>query len=204
MEASGIILAGGRSSRMGGDKTLMSYQQETLIERTVKEMKKVADEIIISSNHTAKYGIPGTVEVADIYPGMGPLGGIHAGLLASSKPHAFVVACDMPLFKAELAFYLLERCMAYDVVVPTTRGRWEPLCAVYSRKCIKPIEEHLQAGIRTAYEFYDQVRVLKVSEAQLDKIGQPEEMFYNLNTPEDYKTLCEGKAGKTQQKVILL
>lgn len=137
MEASGIILAGGLSSRMGQDKTMMAYNKETLIGHMVKEMRKVAKQIIISSNHTAKYKIPDTLEVPDIYPGMGPMAGMHAGLQAARNTHAFIVAADMPLFKAELAQYLLERSVGYDIVVPIIKGRWEPLCAVYSRNCIK-------------------------------------------------------------------
>jgi len=193
MEASGIILAGGLSSRMGADKNLMAYSNETLIEHMVKEMRQVVDEIIIASNHTAKYGIPGTTEVQDIYPGMGPLGGIHAGLLATKKPWAFVVATDMPLFRAELANFILERCAEYDVVVPYINGRWEPLCAAYSRECIKPIGECLKADIRQIHRFYSQVKVLKVGEKELRAVGKIDELFYNMNTPEDYRYLCESK-----------
>jgi len=189
MEASGIILAGGLSSRMGSDKSLMAYKNETFIEHMVRKMRQVVDEIIIASNHTAKYGIPGTVEVQDIYPDMGPLGGIHAGLLASQKPWAIVVATDMPLFKANLALFLLERSAGYDVVVPYINGRWEPLCAVYSRECLKPIVECLKADIRQIHRFYSQVKVLKVGEEELSRVGKIDELFYNMNTPEDYRNL---------------
>ncbi|HZK56175.1 MAG TPA: molybdenum cofactor guanylyltransferase [Desulfosporosinus sp.] len=193
MEASGIILAGGLSSRMGSDKTLMVYSNETFIEHMVSEMRQVVDEIIIASNHTTKYEIPGTVEVQDIYPGMGPLGGIHAGLLATQKSWAFVVATDMPLFKADLAVFLLERSAGYDVVVPYINGRWEPLCAVYSRECLKAIGECLKADIRQIHRFYSQVRVLKVGEEELSRVGKIDELFYNMNTPEDYRNLYERK-----------
>lgn len=96
MKVSGIVLAGGRSSRMGQDKTLMSINAETLIERTVRELGNVVDEIIIASNQESKYNIPGTVEIPDVFPGMGPLGGIHAGLIAAKYQFSFVVAADMP------------------------------------------------------------------------------------------------------------
>lgn len=195
MEASGIILAGGLSSRMGQDKTMMTYNKETLIGHVVKEMRKVAKQIIISSNNTAKYKIPDTLEVPDIYPGMGPMAGMHAGLLAAQNTHAFIVAADMPLFKAELAQYLLERSAGYDIVVPIKKGRWEPLCAVYSRNCIKPIEDCLKADIRQIFRFYPQVKVLNVEEDELARIGKSEDLFYNLNTPEDYKNFCEQKRG---------
>lgn len=191
MQASGIILAGGLSSRMGQDKTMMSYDKETMIGHMIKEMRKVAEQIIIASNHTAKYRIPDTLEVPDIYPGMGPMAGMHAGLLAAQNSHAFIVAADMPLFKAELAQYLLDRSTGYDIVVPMIKNRWEPLCAVYSRNCIKPIADCLQADIRKISRFYPQVKVLKISEDELSSIGLTEDLFYNLNTPEDYKTFCK-------------
>ncbi|MFY9139768.1 MAG: molybdenum cofactor guanylyltransferase [Thermacetogeniaceae bacterium] len=194
MKASGIILAGGRSSRMGKDKSLMMYEQQTLIERTVNELKKVVDEIIIASNSTSKYGIPGVIEVPDIYPGMGPLAGIHAGLKRVKHQYAFVIGCDMPLFKAELAKFLLELCPGYDVVVPQIDGSGEPLCAVYSKSCIEPIENCLKDGLRSVTLFHHLVRVLPVGREQIEKIGSPKELFCNLNTPEDYKLLLERRS----------
>ncbi|MGB9791026.1 MAG: molybdenum cofactor guanylyltransferase [Thermacetogeniaceae bacterium] len=189
MEASGIILAGGSSSRMGRDKSLIVYEQQTLIERTVNELQRVVDDLVIASNHTSRYNIPGTVEVPDVYPGMGPLAGIHAGLKRVKHHYAFVISCDLPLFKAELAAYLLELSPGYDVVVPQLDGYFEPLCAVYSKNCIDPIETCLKAGEKKIITFYPQVRVLPVGREEIERIGNPEELFYNLNTPEDYRLL---------------
>lgn len=190
MNASGIILAGGRSSRMGRDKTLLSVEAETLIERTVKELRKVTDEIIIASNQSSKYKLPGTLEVPDLFSGRGPLGGIHAGLTAASHPHAFVVAGDMPLFTADLAEYFLARAdEGYDVIAPEIGGSWEPLCAVYAKACLQAIEQYLAAGNRQVYQFYKNIRVLKISERELASIGKPGRLFYNMNTPEDYEAL---------------
>lgn len=189
MKVSGIVLAGGRSTRMGQDKTLLSINEEPLIERTVKELRKAVDEIIIASNQESKYNIPDTVEIPDVFPGSGPLGGIHAGLLAAKYPRAFVVAADMPFFSAELASYLLSKSSDYDVVAPEIDHYWEPLCAVYSKCCLQAIEQYLVADIRKVYAFYPSVRVLKVPEKELTGIGKTGQVFYNLNTPEDYKAL---------------
>jgi molybdopterin-guanine dinucleotide biosynthesis protein A len=189
VKVSGIVLAGGRSSRMGQDKTLMSINAETLIERTVKELGKAVDEIIIASNQESKYNLPGTVDVPDVFPGMGPLGGIHAGLLAARYQFSFIVAADMPCFTANLAAYLLSKSKGYDVVAPEINGCWEPLCAVYSRDCLIPIEKCLVADIRKVIRFYPNVRVLKVREEELASIGTAEDIFRNLNTPEDYNNL---------------
>lgn len=189
MQVSGIVLAGGRSSRMGQDKTLMSVKSETLIERTVKELRKAVDEIIIASNQTGKYNLIDTRETPDIYPGMGPLGGIHAGLSAAAHQYSLVVAADMPLFSADLANYLLERCEGYDVIAPELNGRWEPLCAVYSKVCLPAIERCLSADLKKVHLFYPQVRVLKISEAELARIGIDSSIFCNMNTPQDYRNL---------------
>lgn len=191
MAVSGIILAGGRSSRMGRDKTLLLYDNETLIERTVRKLRNFVDEIIVASNNTAKYNLPGIVEVPDSYPGMGPLGGMHAGLMAAQHRHSFLVSCDMPFFTEELARYLLERREGYDVVVPEIRNQLEPLCAVYSRNCINPIERCLQANVSQVYRFYSDVRVRKIVESDLCLVGDLEKMFCNLNTPEDVYSLSE-------------
>ncbi len=196
MKASGIILAGGSSSRMGRDKSLMVYNQQTLIERTVNELRKVVDEIVIASNNTSKYSIPGVIEVPDLYPGMGPLAGIHAGLKQIKHRYAFVISCDMPLFRARLAEYLLERCAGYDVVVTQINGYLEPLCAVYSKECLEPIESCLKAGVRKIILFFPQVRVLTIGHREIENIGNPEELFYNLNTPEDYRLLLERRQSR--------
>lgn len=203
MKASGIVLAGGHSSRMGKDKTLLSYNSETLIERTVKELSKAVDQIIIASNETSKYNIPGTIEIPDVYTNMGPLGGIHAGLLAAEYPQAFVVACDMPFFSAELARYLLSLSQDYDVVAPIVNKSWEPLCAVYSQNCLKPIEQFLQADIRKVYCFYPEVRVLKVGEEELASVLSVDSVFCNLNTPTDYQQLLNNrKEGNSQHSKV--
>lgn len=196
MGISGIILAGGQSVRMGQDKTLMSIDNETLIERTVKELQQVTDEIIIASNDTCKYNLPGLREVPDIYPAMGPLGGIHAGLSAAQNYFAFVVSCDMPLFSAKLASYLLQRRQEYDVVVPEIHGYWEPLCAVYARGCLPTIEKCLRAGVKQVFQLfqhYPELKILKINETELSTLGKAEELFFNLNTPEDYRALVQGK-----------
>lgn len=197
MQVSGIILAGGLSSRLGRDKTLLSFNNETLIERTIRVLRDVVDEIIIASNHTSKYNLPGMVEVPDTFPGMGPLGGMHAGLMTAKHEHAFVISSDMPFFSGELVRFLLERRGGYDVVVPEIKKRWEPLCAVYSKSCVGHIEKCLYSNVKQVYQFYQHVNVLKVGEGELAQVGRLEEMFYNLNTPEDYGIVMQRTGAET-------
>jgi molybdopterin-guanine dinucleotide biosynthesis protein A len=188
MKASGIILAGGHSSRMGQDKALLHYNQETLIERSVKELQQAVDEVIVIVNDKLKYHLSSVREIPDVYPDMGPLGGMHAGLLQARHEYSFIISCDMPLFSARLAEFLLERSGGYDVVVPKLNDYWEPLCAVYSKNCIASIEKCLRSGVRKVLKFYDDVRVLEIGPDELEKVGRIEDLFYNMNTPEEYRS----------------
>ena len=189
MEVSGIILAGGRSSRMGRDKTLLLFNNETLIERIVKELKGVVDDIIIASGRTVKYNIDGIPEVCDAFAGAGPMGGLHAGLMAAKHHYAFVISCDMPFFEGRMVKFLVDRCNSYAAVVPFINGKFEPLCAVYSKECLEPIEKCLLANERKVLQFYPQVKLLKISESDLGFGEDLEKIFYNLNTPQDLASL---------------
>jgi molybdopterin-guanine dinucleotide biosynthesis protein A len=113
---------------------------------------------------------------------------MHAGLMAARHEYSFIVSCDMPFFNIELARLLLARKVGFDVVVPEIENRLEPLCAVYARSCVKPIEDCLQADIRQVYQFYVKVKTCKIAESDLRTIGEPQKMFCNLNTPEDYNS----------------
>ena len=192
MKTSGIILAGGHSTRMGRDKTLMTVDADTLIGRTVKELGKVVDEVIIASNRPDKYNLPGTIEVPDLFVDIGPLGGIHAGLLAARNQYSFVVAGDMPLFTADLVTCLRERIdESFKVIVPEIEDFLQPLCAVYAKACIEDIEQFLAMGFRSVNSFCQSVRSLIISEKELTEAGleRIKDIFYNVNTPDDYNKL---------------
>lgn len=184
-KVSGIILAGGHSLRMGRDKTLLKIDQETLIERTVRMLKEVSDDVVIASNGKHKYCFSGLVEVPDVFPEMGPLGGIHAGLRTVKHDYAIVISSDMPFFTTALLQLLLSYRKGYDVVVPEVNGKREPLCAIYSRRCIEPIEDCLRSNIRQVIQLYQRVRVCEISGDKLIKLGDVKQLFFNLNTPED-------------------
>jgi molybdopterin-guanine dinucleotide biosynthesis protein A len=100
----------------------------------------------------------------------------------------------MPLFSARLAEYLLERSPGYDVVVPRINNYWEPMCAVYSKACIDPIEKRLLSGARKVMAFYADVRVLEIAQDEIEAIGRLEDLFYNMNTPEDYQSFLRRMA----------
>lgn len=177
---------------MGRDKAMLASGQRTMLERAVAEMFKFTDQVIIASDTGEKYSIAETIEVKDSYVGQGPLAGIHAGLMATERDYAFVIAVDMPLFKADLARFLLRQKEGYDVVVPVVSGYAEPLCAVYSRRCIRAIEELLESGRRKVIYLYHKVKVREVKENEWRQIVD-RSAFTNINTPQDYFHYRQGE-----------
>ncbi|MDX9871135.1 MAG: molybdenum cofactor guanylyltransferase [Clostridia bacterium] len=187
--ASGIILAGGDSSRMGLDKSLLPWKNGTVIGYIVQELRRIAPEIIIVSNHSGKYTFPGSKEISDEFINMGPLGGIHAGLKAASHDYVFVTACDLPFFDKRLALYLLEQLWGFQAAVPQQGALSEPLFAAYDKSCLPVFESCLQQGISKVQEAYSQLRINYVSEEKLKRIADSDTVFFNLNTPRDYALL---------------
>lgn len=184
MDAAGIILAGGKSSRFKGNKAFAEISSQRLIERVVHVLKSVLPKVIIVTNTPEDYQISNAETVLDILPGRGPLGGIHAGLIASPYELNFVTACDMPFINKELVKYLVDQAAADDdAVVPVIGGYPEPLAAVYRRTCIKYIENVILADIYQVKSFYKFINVKYIPEEELLGFGG-EKLFFNINTRE--------------------
>ena len=129
---SAIILAGGKSERMGQDKALMPYLGRTLIEHVLNAVNKIVADVVIVADISDKFGLSPSVRViGDLYPDKGPLGGLITGLRFAGEGSHFVVACDMPFIQPELISYLLSRIGDHDAVIPKSNERLQPLCAVY-------------------------------------------------------------------------
>lgn len=182
----GIILAGGKNSRMGTHKALLKIGGRPIIEIVSAILRPITDEIVIVSNNPGFYETYGDRVVGDISAGRGPLGGIHSGLLHSAYEKALVAACDMPFVSTALANLLVENSPGYDVVVPVYRGYPEPLFALYDKRCISAIQDHLVRGQNKITGFYDDVRVRRLEENEL-RAAEPEldRVFFNVNTPAD-------------------
>lgn len=177
----GVILAGGNSLRMGQDKALVEISGQTLLKRTVDSLTGIAGELIVVANR--RLDLAGITCIPDIWKGRGPLGGIHAGLMASSNPTVFAVACDMPFLSKDLIRYMMGLTGDNDVVVPYVNGEYEPMHACYSRKCLGPIERALVNPRPKIIHFYPEVRVRKVSREEIAPFGDPKTLFFNANTP---------------------
>jgi molybdenum cofactor guanylyltransferase len=179
----GVILAGGKSRRMGTDKALLSVGREAMIERAAAELDKVCAEVLISGCGEETGRRLGLKVVPDLIKGMGPLSGIHAALLAAQSEKCLVVPCDMPFLSAELAEVMIRQSEGYDVAVPQHGDYLQPLFAVYDKSCIQAIEEALRNNRHKVVDFYPRMRVNYVSETILQAAADIDTVFFNVNTP---------------------
>jgi len=185
---SGVILAGGEARRYGGAaKGLERVGGRRIIDRVAQVLAVAADDLLLVANDPdAAAWLPGVPVAADLRPGNGSLGGIHAALTRAARP-ILVVAWDMPFVPAALLRALRALGRGADVAVPestSTRGV-EPLCAYYDPACLGAIDRHLDAGDRRVVGFFDEVRVARLPDDQVRRFGDPALMFLNVNTPDE-------------------
>ena len=182
----GLILAGGASSRMGRNKALIEMDGQPLVARVAAALQPLTTERLIIANDPAPYRFLGLPIIPDIEPGYGPLMGLYSGLKAASGELALLVAVDMPFLSPDFLRYLLTLAPGYDVVIPEAEGRLHPLCAVYRRaSCLPPIQEAIARGQRRLIAFHPQVRVRRVPEEELRQVSPDLRALINVNTPEE-------------------
>ncbi|MCM3726761.1 molybdenum cofactor guanylyltransferase [Neobacillus cucumis] len=188
MKAAAIILAGGKSSRMGTNKALLKINEKTNIERIADRLKLLFDDIILVTNDSEQYEFLGVRMITDQYPGMGPLAGVHAGLMASDYDVNFIVACDMPFVSGELAEALVNNALHYDAVIPVVNGKQHPLFAVFKKQAAAVVEERIKAGQLRMKHLLDHLNVLYLTEKELETYSHIEltKVFFNMNDPEEY------------------
>ena len=188
-DVTAVILAGGMSRRLGRNKALEPFQGEPLVHRVIGKMGRVASNIIVVANdveRVAELDLPDHVSpVIDEYPGKGSLGGIYTGLRASPTEWAVFCACDMPFPSPRLYRALISNRDANDAVVPLVEGRPEPIHAAYSRACLEPIREKLDADRLKISGFFDDVRVCYFTEDRVREIDPDLLSFFNINTRQD-------------------
>lgn len=187
IEAAAIVLAGGKSTRMGTNKALIMVKEQRMLEAAVKNLSKAFPKVLISSNDNS-YEDLGIPVFSDIYKDSGPLGGIHAGLRYSGYYTNFFTACDMPFLDSRLAIYMVESARGFDAVVPRIGDYYQPLFAVYTKNCLDAVEDRLIAGRKKITSFYEQIKIRFLELDELSKFGNPDTMFFNVNTPGDLQT----------------
>ena len=181
-----VILAGGLSRRMGRDKAALPAGEGTLIEHLARRLAPVVDETIIAGG-SAGQNLPGVTAVDDRYPGLGPLAGIHAGLLAARFPLVWVVGCDLPDVDPGLAALLCGLAGDVDAVVPRVDSEPQGVCAVYVRSLAPRIDRLLAAGERRVKMLLAASKVRYVTPEELRAVDPELRSFRNINTPADYR-----------------
>lgn len=187
-DITGIILVGGKSSRMGFDKAFLKINGITLFERVLLACKKVFDKIILIGDSGKRFAAYSLEVYEDIYPGSA-LGGLYTGLFYAKTPYIFVSACDMPYASEIMIQHIVSRTKGFDAVVPQTSEGLEPLFAVYSKKCLEPMERLLQSGNFRIFDFYPEVRTNYLAASELFRPDSLRRALLNLNTPEEVEKI---------------
>jgi molybdopterin-guanine dinucleotide biosynthesis protein A len=200
-DVTGFVLAGGKSTRMGRDKAVLQLDGRTLLEHALGTVKQVCGKALILGSREL-YGQYDTEVVEDIYPGCGPLSGIHAALTHTRAEFNLMIAVDTPFLSADFLRFMLERAVESraTVTTPEIAGYRQPLCSVYSReflpiaeKALKPqrtrrnTKDEGQAKSRDykIVPLFPEGRTLVITEEEMRRFAFTPEMFENLNTPGD-------------------
>ena len=189
MFMTGIILSGGKNTRMGTNKAFLDIDGERLIDRTTRIFKDIFHEVILSTNSPLDYLDHDGVIVTDIMKGKGSLGGIYTGLFFASHEYAFVSACDMPFLNKKFIQYMVEQVQGYDIIVPKLSDGFQPLHAIYSKRCLPLIKKHIDSGSLKITGFYRGLKILEITEDVIKSFDAECKMFINVNTREDLKQI---------------
>ncbi len=188
-DVTAVVLAGGRSKRMGTDKALIRYQGHTLLERQVANMQRLFAHVLVAGGDPARYPQAPVPVVPDVLPSGGSIVGLHAGLTAATTDRIFAVACDIPFPQERLIRFLLEVAPGADWVVPQTAKGLEPLFALYNQKCRPAIEAIVAAGDMRIQLLDDHIETARIPEAELRRYDPALRSFINVNTPDDFNSL---------------
>ena len=181
-----IILAGGLSTRMGMDKASLAAGGCTMIQSLATRFAREIGPVIVVLRPGQELVTEHTTTVYDQHTGVGPLGGLHAGLLASPDETNFVIACDMPFADPGFARCILSSLAGHDAAVPMLARGPEPLHSAYRKSCIPAVEASISAGSMRMRDALDHLDVLYIPENELKKCGHDMRSFVNVNTPEEY------------------
>jgi molybdopterin-guanine dinucleotide biosynthesis protein A len=200
-----IVLAGGKSLRLGRSKYLETINGKSLIERVIEQLKSVSLQILIVTSRE-QLDLPAACEaevMVDLYPGKGPLVGIYTGLLAAESSHSLAVACDMPFLNIELLRYMIELAPGFDAVVPRLKeGKVEPLHAIYSKSCLGSMKTLLEHDQLEVSRVLDTVCVRYVERAECQRFDSQLFSFININCQSDLERAIMLAAETSQRDPI--
>ncbi|NLE74424.1 MAG: molybdenum cofactor guanylyltransferase [Actinobacteria bacterium] len=198
----GIVLAGGKSERMGRNKAFLELDGRPLIEIVLERVSAVCSEVMIVTTEPGPFAGLGALLVEDQLSGLGVLGGLHAGLSASTHDLALVVGCDMPFLNSELLLAFVEWAHGADVATLRQGEQVEPLHAAYRKTCIPAIEAAARKNRRRVISFFPDVRVRYVTYEEVRPFDPDLLSFRNVNTPEEWETTRTIWRGQHPRRVL--
>lgn len=187
-DITGVILAGGKSSRMGTNKSFLKLGTQTIIEHIVNLMKSIFSEVIIITNTTDEYEFLNLPMFEDIYKWKGPLAGIHSALTHSRTEKIFVLSCDVPLMSKEMIKYIVDYKSDKPIIFCEAAGYHQPLVGIYSKEILKEIESVLtdnEVNDKSFHSFLKKVDAEIIHPEGL--VFYKDELFFNVNNIEDYE-----------------
>jgi molybdopterin-guanine dinucleotide biosynthesis protein A len=185
-DCTGVLVAGGRASRMGGaPKGLLRVAGEPIAARSLDLFRRLFGRTLIVTNDPAPYAALGAPLVPDVLPGRGAPGGLHAALTAAETPWVFAAGCDMPFLDARAIAHLAARRAGVDAVLVRAGGRLEPLHAFWSRACLPTLEALFAEGQPSFRDLAAAVRAAIVEEEEWRAVDPGLRSLENANTPED-------------------
>jgi molybdopterin-guanine dinucleotide biosynthesis protein A len=181
----GVILVGGKSSRMGTDKALLKLDGRPFVAHVASTLQAVFERVILVANNTTAYGFLGSETFGDVFADCGPLGGIHSGLTHADGGDIFVSASDTPFITRDLVRYIIEFHSSALAKIPSSNQRVHPLCGLYKQHCLPMIAERLKSRRLRVLDFVEDIQatIIPISpELPFFK----EDLFSNFNSPRDY------------------
>lgn len=195
-DVTGIILSGGKSSRMGTNKSLLKIGDRTVIEIMAQLMKSVFENVIISTSTKEEYSFLNCPMAADIYIHSGPLAGIHAALMESTTERNFVISCDVPLMSREMIEYFVEYKTEKPILISRAAGYLQPLVGIYMKRLLPLIENILSENENKSDEKKKHLSlhalIDKTDTEIIDVTTLPfysDKLFFNLNNKDDFEKL---------------
>jgi molybdopterin-guanine dinucleotide biosynthesis protein A len=199
LEINCIVLAGGKSLRLGNDKVSETVGSRSLLQQVIESVRFLGGEIIIVTSNERPISesidhpklriltdiLPGKGPLGGIYTGLGPLGGIYTGLMASNTVYNLAVASDMPFLNEALLRHMIELSEGYDIAVPRSGSMVEPLHAVYAKSCLAPMAEMMKQEQLSIYQLFNRVRVRYVEAEEVERFDPERLSLFNVNTKED-------------------
>ena len=185
----GVVLAGGKSRRMGRDKRFIEYGGKRLIDISLKRLQSIVNEVVIVTAQPEDLDVDNVEIISDLSYGQGPLMGIYTGLVKTNNQYVVVNPVDTPNVQEEFLEYMITMSSDFDVIMPKWDNKFEPLIAVYSRNVIPVIEHIITDGLKPAPHLLASaeygLNIKIIGESELKDFGNPEVLFANINFPKD-------------------